>query len=169
MMPTRYMGVALAILAAGAAAAATPDEQQALSRPAVLVVLPVSLVSRGPQGGPFSPSAFQYRIRAATGTLSYSIGAPPWLTAEPSDGILDTSGVTVTMTINPSAQALQPGKYAPAVKFTNRTNGRGTTTRTVSLIIAPKTPVFTGGIDQTLSDERGGAVVNDRGERLLAR
>jgi hypothetical protein len=137
--------------------------------PAVLVVVPVSLVSRGPLGGPFSPSSFQYRIRATTGTLSYSIASPPWLTAEPGKGFLDTSGITITLTINRAAQVLRPGNHAPEVQFINRTNGRGTTTRTVSLIIAPKTPVFTDGIDRTLSDQRGGAVLNDRGERLLAR
>jgi hypothetical protein len=168
-MPTRSICLGFAVLVAGSAAAETPNAQHASSPPAVLVVVPVSLVSRGPRGGPFAPSSFQYRIRATTGTLSYSIAVPSWLSAEPNEGILDTSGVTVALTINAAAQALQPGNHAPAVKFTNRTNGRGTTTRTVSLIIAPKNPVFTGGIGGTLSDESGGAVLNDRGERLLAR
>jgi hypothetical protein len=54
------------------------------------VVVPLNLVATGPPGGPFSPSSFQYRIRATTETISYSINAPPWVTADPS-WLLDPS------------------------------------------------------------------------------
>ena len=171
MDPRCYLAVALAVSMAPLLAEDAAAQQPHSATPPVLVVVPLNLVATGPQGGPFSPSSFQYRIRATTDTISYSINAPPWVTADPGTGTLDTSGVTVTLKINPTAQSLPPGTYAPAVKFTNVTNGRGSTSRAIRLLVVPPDPASTAGIAQRapLLDERGGAILNDRGERLLAR
>ena len=37
-------------------------------------------------GGPFSPSLIEYRVSASTGTVSYSIRTPSWLTASSTFG-----------------------------------------------------------------------------------
>src|SRR5438105_8214599 len=52
---------------------------------ATLLVTPLTAMAvSGPQGGPFSPSLFEYRISASTGTVGYSIRTPSWLTASSS-------------------------------------------------------------------------------------
>ena len=140
-----------------------------------LVVTPLTgmVVSR-PQGGPFSPSFFEYRISASTGTVSYSIRTPSWLTASSSFGTADTSGVTITLTVNPTAFRLQPGTYGPGVAFTNVTNGQGSTIRTATVIIhAPSPPPPSAGYvrdsrGEHLLDGRGGYLLDDRAGRLLA-
>lgn len=171
MDPRCCLAVALAVSIAPLLAEDSAAQQPQSASPPTLVVVPLSLVATGPHGGPFSPSSFQYRIRTTTDTISYSIKAPPWVTADPNTGTLDTSGVTVTLKINPAAQSLAPGTYAPAVKFTNVTNGRGSTSRAIRLLVVPPDPAATAGIARRapLLDERGGAILNDRGERLLAR
>jgi hypothetical protein len=146
----------------------------AQSPPPALVVVPLSLMASGPLGGPFSPPSFQYRVSATTGTVNYSISTPTWVTADPSTGTIDTGGVTVTLTINPSAQDLQPGAYAPAVRFANVTNGRGSTSRTVRLVVlAPKFATTGAGLGRIpggyLLDDRGEPLLDGRSHQLLAR
>jgi hypothetical protein len=89
----------------------------------------------GPQGGPFSPPSFQYRVRASSGTVRYSIRTPSWLTVSSSLGAASTSGVVVTFTVNQTALRLRPGSYGPGVAFTNVTNGKRSATRTAKLTI----------------------------------
>lgn len=153
-------------------ALAQQQQPRGASAPA-LIVVPVSVVATGPQGGPFSPPSFQYRVRSTTGEVNYSISAPSWVTVNAETGTSDTNGVTVTLTINPAALSLPPGTYGPAVKFTNVTNGRGTTARAVRLNVVAHDPAPTGGLrtdrGAPLLDDRGGAILNNRGERLLAR
>jgi hypothetical protein len=72
-------------------------------------------VLSGPQGGPFSPSLIEYRVSASTGTVNYSIRTPSWLTASPTAGATDTSGVTIRLSVNSSASSLPPGAYGPGV------------------------------------------------------
>jgi hypothetical protein len=152
---------ALAALVIAPVLAGSAGAQQ--SSPA-LVVVPLSLVATGPQGGPFSPPSFQYRLSATSGTIKYSIDAPSWVTPSPSAGTIDTRGAVVTLTINPTAQRLQPGTYGPAVRFTNGTNGRGSASRAIRLIVlAPKSA--TTGVG--LTDNRGWYLLGDQEERLL--
>jgi hypothetical protein len=142
--------------------------------PPTLVVTPsTSVAFSGPQGGPFSPSAIEYRISASTGTVSYSIRTPSWLTVSSTAGATDTNGVTITLTVNASASSLSPGTYGPGVAFTNVSNGRGSATRSARLIVrGPSLPPPTGKIDRGrggyLLDDRGGYQLDDRGGRLLA-
>jgi hypothetical protein len=139
--------------------------------PASLIVTPpASLAFSGPQGGPFSPSVIEYRVSASTGAVNYSIRTPSWLTASPTFGATDTSGVTIRLSVNASASSLPPGAYGPGVAFTNVSNGQGSTTSPVKLIIQARSPPRpTGQIAPShggyLLDSSGGALVDDHDGR----
>jgi hypothetical protein len=135
----------------------------------VLTVAPLTAVAfSGHRGGPFSPSSFQYRVAASTGTVRYSIKTPAWLTPSPSAGTADTSGVTITLSVNAEAFRLPSGAYGPGVAFTNVSNGKGSiTVRATLLIRGPPPPTPTSA--PYLLDDRGGHLLDDRAGRLLAR
>jgi hypothetical protein len=115
-------------------------EPARLPPPSLVVTLPTSIAFSGPQGGPLSPASIQPRLSASHGTVSYSIRAPSWLTASSTFGTTGTNGVTVTLTISQRAIHLPPGAYGPAVAFTNVSNGQGSATRLVKLIIKSPSP-----------------------------
>jgi len=151
-------------------------EKSARPSPPSLVVTPLaSMEFSGPQGGPFSPAFFQYRVGASTGAISYSIRTPSWLTVSPSFGVTDTSGVLITFTINAMASPLPPGNYRSGIAFMNVTNGQGSATRPTTLAIqapsppasptAGTVPVSPGGY---LRDSHGRYLLDGRGGRLLA-
>jgi hypothetical protein len=139
--------------------------------PPLLIVTPsTSIAFFGPQGGPFSPSSTEYRVSASRGTVSYSIRTPSWLTASSTSGTTDTSGVTITLTVNASASSLPPGTYGPGTVFAS---GRGSTIRFARLIV--RRPSLTRPMDQIergrggyLLDDHGGYLLDRRGNRLLA-
>jgi hypothetical protein len=135
--------------------------------PPSLVVTPLGgMAVSGVQGGPFSPTAFQYRLSASSGTVRYAIIIPSWLTASSRFDTADTSGVVITLTVNPTATQLPPGTYRPHVAFRNVTNGRGSTDRIATLIVqAPPDASKDGG---PLLDGSGGYLLDDQGERLRA-
>jgi hypothetical protein len=157
------------LLSTEIAAAQRPAEQA----PPTLIVTPSTSVGfSGPPGGPFSPSLIEYRISASTGTVSYSIRTPSWLTASSTVGVADTKGVTITLTVNASASSLRPGTYGPGVAFTNVSNGHGSATRPARLIVrGPSLSRPTGEIERGrggyLLDNQGGYLLDDRGGRLL--
>jgi hypothetical protein len=143
------------------------------SLPSLTVTPSTSFAFSGPQGGPFSPSVIEYRISASTGTVSYSIRTPSWLTASSTSGATDTSGVTITFRLNASASTLPPGTHGPGIVFSNVSSGRGSAVRFVRLII--RGPSLSRPADQIergpgghLLDGRGGYLLDDRGGRLLA-
>ena len=138
----------------------------------------------GPEGGPFSPPTFEYRVSASLGVVSFSVTTPAWLTASPSSGAADPGGVTVKLAVSPAASQLGPGIYGPSVAFTNVTNGRGSTARIATLTIkagearsppakavAPpaKMDSFWDKNTGYLLDQSGGKLLDDRGGRLLPR
>ena len=142
-------------------------------QPLLTVTPPSSVTFSGPQGGPFAPSFIEYRISASTGTVSYSIRTPSWLTASSTHGVADTSGVTVTFNVSASASTLRPGTYGPFIVFTNVSSGRGSTIRFVRLMVqAPSLPRPADQVERGrggyLLDGRGGYLLDDRGNRLLA-
>jgi hypothetical protein len=157
------------LLSTEIAAAQKPTGQS----PPTLVVTPSTNIDfSGPPGGPFSPPLIEYRVSASTGTVSYSIRTPSWLTANSTAGATDTKGVAITLTVNASASNLRPGTYGPAVAFTNVSNGRGSATRPARLIVrGPSLPRPTGQIERGrgdyLLDDHGGYLLDDRGGRLL--
>jgi hypothetical protein len=157
------------LLSTEIAAAQKPTGQ---SPPTLIVTPSTSIAFSGPPGGPFSPSLIEYRVSASTGTVSYSIRTPSWLTASSTAGATDTKGVTITLTVSASASNLRPGTYGPAVAFTNVSNGRGSATRPARLIVrGPSLPRPTGQIERGrggyLLDDHGGYLLDDRGGRLL--
>jgi hypothetical protein len=158
---------------------------------ALVVTPPTSIEVSGPQGGPFSPSSFQFSLSALSGPVSYSIRTPSWLTASASSGTAGTSGVTITLTVNATAARLSPGRYGPGIAFTNVTNGQGSTTIRATLIVgaeslpaaspkptpapppsrppppSPKQP--RENRDGYLLDHQGGYLLDDQGRRLMGR
>ena len=157
------------LLSTEIAAAQKPTRQSA---PTLIVTPSASIDFSGPPGGPFSPSLVEYRVSASTGTVSYSIRTPSWLTARSTAGATDTKGVIITLTVNASASNLRPGTYGPAVAFTNVSNGQGSATRAAKLIVrGPSLPRPTGRIERDrggyLLDDHGGYLLDDRGGRLL--
>jgi hypothetical protein len=151
------------------AAAQKPTGQ---SPPTLIVTPSTGIDFSGPPGGPFSPSLIEYRVTASSGTVSYSIRTPSWLTASSTAGATDTKGVIIALTVNASASNLRPGTYGPAVAFTNVSNGQGSATRPAKLIVrGPSLPRPTGRIERDrggyLLDDHGGYLLDDRGGRLL--
>src|SRR5882724_11822307 len=114
---------------------AASQEPTGPSPPTLIVTPSTSIAFSGPPGGPFSPSLIEYRVSASTGTVSYSIRTPSWLTASSSSGTTDTSGVTIKVTVNASASSLPPGTYGPGTAFINASSGRGSTIRFARLIV----------------------------------
>jgi hypothetical protein len=122
----------------------TPD-------PGVLSVSPgSSLVSTGPQGGPFSPSSINYTL-SNTGhtTINYSISkTKTWVSLSRTGGSLAPGGnVSATVSINSNANGLGAGSYSDAVLFTNTTNGNGNTSRSVSLTVTSPVDLCEGDIN----------------------
>jgi len=144
---------------------------------ASLLVTPLSgMAFSGPQGGPFSPPFFQYRLSASTGTVSYSIVVPSWLSASSSFGQVGTSGITITLTVSATALRLPPGRYGPSVAFTNVSNGRGSATRSATLGIEAPRPPPSPAARHVPDHARGflmengpGHLLDDRGGKLLAK
>ena len=175
VMATRRLAsiVLLCILAMLLSTEITAAQKPTGQPPPTLIVTPsTSIAFSGPPGGPFSPSLIEYRVSASTGTVSYSIRTPSWLTASSTAGATDTKGVTITLTVNASASNLRPGTYGPAVAFTNLSHGHGSATRPARLIVrVPSLPRPTGQIERGrggyLLDSHGGNLLDDRGGRLL--
>jgi subtilisin family serine protease len=90
-----------------------------------------NISSSGQQGGPFSPSSFNYTVSTTSGTRGYSItGIPSWLTASSTSGTVNTTGTTVTFSTNSAATALSPSTYSATITFTDTTSN--TTALTIS-------------------------------------
>ena len=87
-----------------------------------------------------SPSSFQYRVSASSGTVNYSIRNRSWLTVSSSFGVTDVGGVTISFTVNSTASQLALGKDGPGVAFTNVTNGQGSAARPATLISNARSP-----------------------------
>jgi hypothetical protein len=111
------------------------------------VVTAPPLAATGFGLGPFTPSSITYTLgNSGQSPLVWSaLKTNSWLTLSPSSGTLAPgSNDTVTVSINSLANSLQPGNYADIVTFTNLVNGLGTTTRSVSLAIAPPAQLVLG-------------------------
>ena len=90
----------------------------------------------GPQGGPFTPSSFNYTLTASTGTQNYSIsGVPSWLTASSTSGTATVSGTPVSFTVNSSANALAPDTYPATIVFTDTTSNTTALSITAVLVV----------------------------------
>src|SRR6516164_4756606 len=174
MMAIRASFTFLGICATLLTPAGAEEKPGRPSQPSLIVMPASSMAFSGPRGGPFSPARFEFRVSSTTGTVSYSIRTPSWLTASPTFGTTDTRGVTITLTVNANASRLSPGAYGPGVAFTNVSNGQGSTTRPARLVIQGSSPPPAAGQIAPsrgggfLLDDRGGYLLDDRGGRLLA-
>jgi hypothetical protein len=165
-----FLGISAMLLLTKADAEEKPAKP---SQPSLIVTPSTSMAFSGPRGGSFSPSHFEFRVSASTGTVRYSIRTPSWLTASSTFGTTDTRGVTITLTLNANASRLSPGAYGPGVAFTNVSNGQGSTIRSAKLIVqASSPPRASGQIAPNrggfLLDDHGGYLLDDRAGRLLA-
>jgi hypothetical protein len=157
--------VALPLLISAAAA----QQPSAPTLPSLVVTPVTGIAAGGPPRGSIVPSSVQYSLKATTGTLKFSVSAPSWLTPNPRDGSVDQNEVTVTLTINSTAQSLPAGRYSAAIRFTNVTNGRGTTGRGATLAIVDR-PADSGLplSNEPLIGDRG-RLLDNRGRPLIAR
>jgi hypothetical protein len=104
--------------------------------PALQVTPATNIASSGNQGGPFSPSSFQYQLQATIGSVGYAIlGVPSWLTASSISGTVAISATTITFTINSSANNLSPATYNATITFTDTTNNNTVQTTTAALTV----------------------------------
>jgi len=126
----------------GSATAMSVSATLTISSSGTLAVTPgTTIASAGTQGGPFSPSSFQYQLSASRCTLNYSIsGVPSWLNVSPGSGTLTTSATTVTFTVSSNANSLSAGGYNATINFTNTSNGQGNQTRGAALTVNSPPP-----------------------------
>lgn len=107
------------------------------NNPTTLQVSPANdIASSGNQGGPFSPSSFQFVLSATTDTLGYSISSVPrWLTVSSASGTVNTTGTTIAFTVNSNATGLVPATYTTTIAFTDTTNNSITRALPASFIV----------------------------------
>jgi hypothetical protein len=136
-----------------------------LTVPTLQVSGPTFLTSSGHPGGPFSPASFDYQLNSSGGILAYSItNIPSWLTASQTSGTVASSPVTITFTVNSSANALAVGTYGPtSISFDNANWSAGNTTRPATLIVSAATEEAThdannDGKSDILWRQNGGAI-----------
>lgn len=99
---------------------------------------------RGPVGGPFEPSSWDFSLANDGQTLAaFTAGTDQsWLAVTPVGGIVMAGGdVTVTAGLTADAAALAPGRHTATLTVGNP--GRGTTdTREITLEVLPDTATF---------------------------
>jgi hypothetical protein len=106
------------------------------------------------------------RISASTGTISYSIRTPSWLTTSSTTGATDTWGRHNHADGERECLEFAAGylTYGPGVAFTNVSNGRGCATRAARLIVrCHRFLVRQGQIERG----RGGYLLDSHGGYLL--
>jgi tetratricopeptide (TPR) repeat protein len=95
--------------------------------------------STGSVGGPFSPASKTYILQnIGNGSINWTASSSEsWVSLSSTGGALSSSSsTTVVVSVNANANTLIEGTYSDTVLFINTTNGAGTTTRTVSLVIS---------------------------------
>jgi hypothetical protein len=98
------------------------------------------LAAGGSPGGPFAPASQVFTLfNPGNSSIGWSIShdaAVKWLDISQTSGTLasGTSG-SVIISLNAAAAGLPAGTYGDTLVFTNTTNGAGSTTRPVSLVI----------------------------------
>jgi hypothetical protein len=116
----------------------------------LLAVSPAAgFAASGPPGGPFSPASKTYTVaNTGIGSLEFTAATTaPWATVSPIGGTLaERTSMTVTVTINGAANSLAAGAYNSTVSFGNSTNGKGNTTRALSLDVVEPLPAGTNAL-----------------------
>jgi subtilisin family serine protease len=99
-----------------------------------------NFVSQGKFGGPFSPASQTYTIinGGGKGVCWESRTGATWIEVVPPSGFIPAGGsMTATVQFNCDTRRLFAGSHQTTVVFTNITNGAGTTSRAVSLLVQP--------------------------------
>ena len=98
------------------------------------------MLASGLAGGPFSPATKSYTLtnddssQAIAFEVLENVG---WASVTPDNGSLAPGDSTqVTVSIAPAAASLTAGNYASSIEFVNTTNGRGTSSRSLTLSVA---------------------------------
>lgn len=103
------------------------------------------LVSGGNVGGPFSPSSTVYTLTNTGQSSIYwtASKSKDWVGLSAFGGTLAAGASTyVTVSLSAAAASLTAGSYTDTVSFMNTTNGRGNTTRPVSLTVAARPKAY---------------------------
>lgn len=134
----------------------------------VLSVSPnTDLSASGNEGGPFSPSSFGYTLQnIGEASISWTAtNEESWLSLSQTSGSLaPEESITVTVSINESAEGLAEGSHSDTVTFTNTTNGNGDTMRSVSLEIgeAPSSSLSVSPVSLTFTGEVGDGPISSQ-------
>jgi tetratricopeptide (TPR) repeat protein len=94
--------------------------------------------SAGALGGPFSPNSKTYILEnTGTGSINWTASkTADWIALSATSGNLERGTSTaMTVSINNNANFLPVGTYTDMITFLNTTNGSGSTTRNVTLLI----------------------------------
>lgn len=108
------------------------------------------LDASGDPGGPFTPGSIVYTLEnQADYTIGYTVAkSAAWLTLSNTGGTLAPGATAlVTVSINAAANSLPIGEYSDTVVFTNTTDGRGNTTRTVNLQVGGPSLIYSWNMD----------------------
>ena len=109
-------------------------------------VSPGLVSASGGVGGPFFVTSSPLTVsNTGTGNLSWRVAATSnWLTLSPLAGTISAGGnTTISVTLNNNANALAVGPYSDTLTFTNSSNGVGSTTVPLSLLVQPAVTSFT--------------------------
>jgi hypothetical protein len=104
-----------------------------------------TLVSDGPEGGPFSPSSMVYTLENLGDTgFDYSVTkSAAWISVTNASGYLAAQAtIDVTVSINSSADSLGDGRYTDTINFINETDHVGDTTRRAILNVGIPVVVY---------------------------
>jgi hypothetical protein len=107
-------------------------------------------VSEGPEGGPFTPASQDYLVQNwGDAGIDYRVTCvADWLTLTGDTGYLAPGETaTVTVSVNASAGALQPGMHHDVLKFENLTTHEGDAERDARLLIGPASLAYAFPLD----------------------
>jgi len=110
-----------------------------------------SLVSGGPDGGPFDPTEITYTLtNASDAPIQWTAGTDAaWLDLSHTAGILlPDDSLDVTVSINDAAETLPDGEYIAAIQFINHSDGDAVTTRIAILDVGQPVPVHVFNLDE---------------------
>jgi len=110
----------------------------AVNRAGLLVTPTTGLISTGPSSGPFTPSSRSYTLQnLGDADIAWSASKnETWIDLSATGGTLGPGGsTTLAVSVNSNALSLGEGVYTDTVNIVNETDGAGSTTRAVTLII----------------------------------
>lgn len=139
LTPGDYAGaVTILDCAAAGGGAEIPVRLRVRRRGEIVVAPDERLVAVGPEGGPFEPDSKSYDLaNVGEETVDWTCtSAAPYVTVSPGSGVLAPGAhATLTVSLNGQAGMLDVGQYDTPVTIENTTNGRGSTARTVRVVV----------------------------------